>query len=758
MLLAWFAFCLPSPLFDDPTCTVIEDGGGQVLAAKLADDEQWRFPESDSLPDKFVKAITCFEDEYFFRHPGINPVSMFRALRQNLKAGKIVSGGSTITMQTIRLSRQGQRRTVLEKAIEVFQALRMEITYSKQEILLLYASHAPFGSNVVGLETASWRYFGRSSSKLSWGEITALAVLPNAPALIYPGKNHERFLQKRNRLLDKLYLNGEIDAETCELAKSEPLPGRPYAIPQKTPHLLDRAIHEGHKGKRVVATIDNVLQEKVNRIVSDYHAVLSQNEIHNIAAIVIDVKTGRVLAYAGNSNCPDEGSGKDVDVIMAPRSTGSIMKPFLYAFMLQDGAILPHSIVPDIPTQISGYAPKNFDESFDGAVPASEALARSLNIPAVRMLQEYGLERFYDHLKNMNLHTINRPVNYYGLSIILGGAEATLWDLCNEYMRMAQTLDGSRILPEATYLLEDSEAGRKQGDLSGAFEPGSVWWTFEALSTLNRPWQEYGWQEFQSSQKIAWKTGTSFGHRDGWAIGVTPDHVVGVWTGNADGEGRPGLTGLSVAAPILFKIFKHLHYNEWFRIPSRKLKFVTTCLQSGYLASRNCGSTRGIMVPSKGKQGKACTYCETIHLDQSKKYRVGSDCYPVHEMKTASWFVLPPVQEWYYKKKNPFYASLPPYKEGCQPKTTTNMAVIYPKDFTHIFVPRELNGTMGKAIFEIVHRMPESTIYWHLDETYIGSTRSNHRVEVSPRPGNHIMTIVDEKGESIRWNFEVESK
>ena len=720
-LLVWFAFCLPNPLFQTPNSTVMVDAQGRLLAAKIADDGQWRFPKSDSVPDKFSKAITYFEDEYFYKHPGFNPFSIARAFKQNISAGKIVSGASTITMQTIRLSRKGKPRTVLEKFIEIVQAVRMEISYSKYEILNLYASHAPFGGNVVGLEAASWRYFGRKPSLLSWGEITTLAVLPNAPSLIYPGKNQVLLKQKRDRLLNKLHQKGIIDQETCDLSKEEPLPGTPFAIPQLAPHLLNRAIKEGQKGKRITSTIDYSLQKKINKIVENYHGILSENEIHNIAVLVIDVENSTVLSYVGNSNCKHGNSGKDVDIITSPRSTGSILKPFLFAFMQQDGAILPRTLISDIPTQIAGYAPRNFNKSFDGAVPASEALARSLNIPAVRMLRAYGIETFYKNLKKLHLHTINQPASHYGLSIILGGAEATLWDLSNAYMGMSQILNDTDVFASAEFIQDNNKEKIKVESLP--FEPGAVWNTFEALSTLNRPLQETGWQEFQSSQKIAWKTGTSFGHRDAWSIGITPKYVVGVWVGNADGEGRPGLTGSQVAAPILFKVFKYLKYQNWFQKPDWDLAKATVCKQSGYLASDICPNTEEISISKNGFKTEICPFHQMVKLDVEKKFRVNSNCYPVSKMQIEPWFILPPIQEWYFKKKNPFYKVLPPFKSGCAQESIKNMDVIYPKDLTKIFVPVELNGSKGKAVFKIAHRNSNAIIFWHLDDTYIGETK-----------------------------------
>jgi penicillin-binding protein 1C len=752
----WFAVCLPDPLFTTPKSTILEDKNGRLLAGRIANDGQWRFPVGDSLPDKFIQSIIHFEDEYFFRHPGINPVSFARAFKQNVKAKRVVSGGSTLSMQTIRLARKGKSRSIGEKLIEVILALRLELSYSKKEILDLYAANAPFGGNVVGLEAAAWRYYSRNINQLSWGEMTVLAVLPNQPSLVYPGKNAKRLLAKRNRLLDKLESRGVIDSITCELSKEEPLPGSPHGIPGITPHLLNRVIKEGYGGRRIRTTIEMAMQQNVNQIVEHYHDLLSQNEIHNMAVLVLNVKSGEVMAYTGNSNCPDEGSGSSVDVIISPRSTGSVLKPFLYTFMLEDGAILPNALVPDIPTRIAGYAPKNFDKTYDGAVPASEALARSLNIPAIRMLREYGTEQFYHKLKNLNLRHINKHTDHYGLSIILGGAEASLWDLSSAYLNMARTLNGNGLIAEGNF--NANMDAKPYPETDEIYDPAALWWTVEAMSTLNRPWQEAGWGEFHSANKVAWKTGTSFGHRDAWAIGFTPDHLVAVWVGNADGEGRPGLTGLNVAAPVMFKVFKHFPNGDWFEEPQTHMTSVNVCSESGFLATHICPNPKTIHVPLKGNRTKSCKYHKIVHLDSAEQYQVSSDCYTVSDMKTKPWFVLPAVQEWYFKSKNPTYQSAPKFLPECESNSSENMAVIYPKNRSGIFIPRGLDGLLEKVVFEIAHRQPESKVYWHLDNQFIGSTQTEHNLELAASAGNHTVTVIDEHGEQVNWIFEALEK
>ena len=762
----WFWFCLPAPLFSEKTSTVLEDQAGMLLSARIAADGQWRFPAASHVPEKFIAGIVQFEDRSFYSHPGINPFALARAMIQNIRAGKIKSGGSTLSMQVIRMARKKKERTFFEKIIESILALRLELSYSKSEILSLYASHAPFGSNVIGIDAASWRYFGREAEKLSWAETATLAVLPNAPRLIYPGKNQERLLRKRNRLLDQLFATGSIDSITCELSKKEELPGKPHTLPQLAPHLLQRATKEGLEGQRIRSTISIHLQQRVNDIIENYHKILKANEIHNACALVMEVNSGNVLAYVGNTD--NEGKPEydgDVDIINAPRSTGSILKPFLFASMLQDGDILSSTLIPDIPTQIAGYVPQNYNVTFDGAVPAKRALARSLNIPSVRMLQNYGIEKFNYNLKKLGMSTLNYTPDHYGLSLILGGAEGKLWDMAAMYASMARILNhyttyngmyAKQDIHSPVYIQRETSAAvlEKTPVLSAA----AIYLTFQAMVEVARPDIDASWRQYTSSAKIAWKTGTSFGFRDGWAIGVTPHHVVAVWVGNADGEGRPGLTGIQTAAPILFEIFSLLKSATWFLQPFDEMKKEAICRQSGCRASDICEPKDTVWIQQSGLRSESCKYHRLIHLDKSGKCRVNSNCEDVSNMQHVPWFILPPAIEWYYKFKNPHYKELPPLRKGCETSGLHIMEVIYPKQLSKIYVPVELDGTMGKTIFQIAHRNYNALLYWHMDGKYIGSTQNIHQMGLAPDEGIHQLTLVDEQGESLSIQFEIISR
>jgi len=754
----------PIPGFRAPQSTVVVASDGSLLGARIADDGQWRFPGLDQMPDKFEKSLLTFEDRYFYYHPGINPISIIRAFASNIKAGEIVSGGSTITMQLARISRGKRPRTYGEKFIEMLSALKMELFRSKEAILLMYTANAPFGGNTVGLEAAAWRYTEKSSSDLTWAEAAALAVLPNSPALVFPGKNQEILKKKRNKLLERLYKREYIDSLTLVLALDEPLPGAPKPLPSKAPHLTDH-FYIKNRGEMITTTIDAALQERATEIINTHQKDLASNYIFNSACIIVEVETGNVLAYVGNSSLNNASAHcGDVDNICSLRSTGSILKPLLYAAMQQSGDILPNTLIADIPTRFPGFSPKNFDLKYNGAVTAGTALSQSLNIPAVKMLQKYNPERFLDILHKTGFTTFNKSADYYGLSLILGGGEVSLWELTGVYASLSRVLN--KYLHEKKYykgdyhhpvLIQQKELmADKKEDLTPVLSASSIWLTFEALQKVNRPESESGWQYFSSSPNIAWKTGTSFGFRDGWAVGTTPGYVVGVWTGNADGEGRPGLTGISAAAPILFDLVNLMGAGDWFNTPHDDLTIIRVCSISGFRAGPDCPETVEIPASINGLKSKACPYHQIIHLNKTGTLQVTSDCESPSNIKNVKWFVLTPAMEYFYRQKHPEYKILPPVAPGCiVSKNIPVMEFIYPTPGIKIFIPRDKEGLPTRVITEVAHRNPSKKIYWHLDEKFIGTTRFINQIEFLTEAGDHVLTVVDEEGSSIRCVFTI---
>ena len=762
LALTWL-FCLPRDLFRGvPYSTVVLDRDGELLGARTAADGQWRFPLSEDfvIPERYARCLVEFEDRRFYVHHGVDPLSIARAAVQNLRSGHTVSGGSTITMQVIRLSRQGKfqrkrsldslpssespsnapmrRRGLKDKIEEAFLATRLELRCSKSEILALYAAHAPFGGNVVGLEAASRRYFARPCGELSWAEAATLAVLPNSPSLIHPGRNHELLLRKRNRLLQRLHDKGVIDSETLELSVAEPLPEKPSPFPDAAAHLVER-LARTNPGEEIRTGISLPLQRSLEDLTGRWNNEFSRNGIRDLSAVIIDVHTGKVLAYCGNANPSDGRDGSQVDIAGSPRSTGSVLKPFLYASMLQRGDILPHTLIADTPLNVSGFTPQNFDLRFSGAVSASEALARSLNVPYVRMLRTFGVEEFCSLLKNCGMTTLTRPADDYGLSLILGGAEGKLEEITGMYAALSAECQGlSSWLPEEWPLTDRC----------------SLWWTLSALGELNRP-DELDPKLVPSLHRIAWKTGTSYGFRDAWAVGVTKDYAVGVWAGNANGESAPGLVGARTAGPVLFDIYNMLPSSPWFDEPSADDGvYAEVCRKSGYLCGPSCEEKDSLFIPRKGLRTEVCPYHRKVFLTPDGSRRLSAPC---EGSITKSFFVLPPAMEWYWRRVHPDYIPLPPFSSTALPPVNASpLAFIYPEPGSTIFIPRKLDGTPGEAVFSVAHTNPETEIFWHLDSNYVGKTRFVHTLALHPAPGEHTLTAVDSDGNTASVKFWVE--
>jgi len=440
--------------------------------------------------------------------------------------------------------------------------------------------------------------------------------------------------------------------------------------------------------------------------------------------------------------------------------------------MLNEGVILPQSLIPDVPTLLSGYRPENFHEKYDGAVQAKKALSRSLNVPLVHMLQSYGLEKFHHNLKSLGLTTINKPPGHYGLTLILGGAEANLLEITNAYACMARMIghfynfngqyDAVDFRP-ANYLLHKETPSSSPNNLlkeTPFVSAAATWLTFDAMQEVERPNSEGGWKNFQSRRRIAWKTGTSFGFRDAWAVGVTPRYAVGVWSGNADGEGRPGLVGVLTSGPVLFDIFNALpNDNVWFEQPFDEMKEIAVCSQSGHLPRPIC-PVDTVWAQSTAINSKPCSYHKTIHIDKTEQWQVNTSCETPENIIHKSWFVLPPLSEYYFKSKNPTYAALPPFREDCQSQVLegSSMQLIYPKHPTRIFVPTNLDGKLSRTVFSVAHRDPSATIHWHIDDKYIGATQHFHDRELNPPEGAHLLTLVDEAGNRLVQKFVIVKK
>jgi len=719
--------------FDVPQSFVVFDEEQTLLGAKIASDEQWRFPLIDDVPNNYKEALLCFEDKRFYDHPGVDLISITRAMKSNIRAKKIVSGASTITMQLMRLGRNKNSRSVKQKIIESYLALLYSLKYDKETILRYYVTNAPFGGNVVGAETAAWRYFGRSVYDLSWAESATLAVLPNSPALMHPGKNRKALKDKRNRLLKKLNEQGTIDSTEYQLAIRENLPLAPKDLPRIASHYVEEQFRKREDSYKLISTIDAKIQKNALDILSLHEGYNTTKGIQNASIIIRDTKTGEILSYIGNNR----GDIRDKYNNMAntQRSTGSILKPLLYACSMNEGMLAPKQLISDVPIHLDGFQPKNYDKNYRGLIPANEALSKSLNIPFVLMLKEYGVNRFLDRLKEFGFSTINKSADHYGLSLILGGAEITLEELTLAYAKLGKI----------------AVEGNRENDM---LHSSTIYHMIEAMTELQRPNEENFWESFGSGKKIAWKTGTSYGHRDAWAIGLTPEYTIGVWVGNSDGEARPEIIGSSLAGPILFDLVHSLPKVSSFKEPLKNLKPMMVCKKSGLKSTSACIDIEQAWLSPKLAQMGQCSFHQHVWLDESRSYLVNVEC--IETMHDTSWFVVPPKEALHLKAFDPSYEPLPQMHADCIDQSGEKyIDIVYPQPKSSFVIPKNLKEEKENIVCEVAHQFPSSKIYWHIDNKYVGMTEEFHKIPIEPGIGKHTLYVIDEQGRYDETVFEV---
>jgi penicillin-binding protein 1C len=755
-----FYVLLPFPdgLLNPPLAKSAFSRDGELLDVRISSDEQWRFSAPESLPEKYIVSLIQFEDRHFYKHLGFNPLAIFRAIKDNYQAGHVVSGASTITMQLSRMALKHRNRSYWNKFTEICLAIKLELRLSKGDILKLYATNAPMGRNIVGLQAASWHYFGRAPDELSWAEAALLSVLPNRPSMLYLEKNRKALQERRDQLLTILFQNKKINERDYQLARLEPLPTAQREWPAQLPHLLDRLLRENPGVSEFHTTIDPLLQGSLMHVLENHRRTLGEEGVRNLALVVIDHTTLQTVGYIGNFTL--DKSSMYVDIAAQPRSTASVIKPLLYGLMLENSELIPTALIPDVPTTIGNFSPENHDHKFHGAVPAAQMLAQSLNIPAVQLLRRYGVDRFRQQLQRYGLTTINRSADNYGLSLILGGGEANLWELTSVYARMANVVkensyDGTTHAVQFLKVTPDSKAPKIKFPLT----TGAAWLTLKAMVEVTRPGADSNWRNYENSQVIAWKTGTSFGLRDAWAIGSNGRYTVGVWAGNADGSSAASLGGAHSAGPVLMDVFSLLGTNAWLSEPEGALTTLSVCQDDGFIASDGCipVNTR---VPAHSHYAQTTPYHQRIFLATNGLYRVHSGCEAVSNMKAADWFVLPPTQEYYWKRDHSDYRTLPPWRKDCiaslqQYTAELPFDLIYPNTENVIYLPLDLDEKLSRAIFKAVHRDTDALLYWHLDGVFLGETKIFHEKMIRANPGKHTLVLVDKNGQRLDRVFTI---
>ncbi len=743
---------IPLPGHKPAYSRVLYSNEGVLLSAVTSSEQQWCFPMDDDIPSKLETCIIIYEDEYFYYHPGVNPIAIIKAIISNRKAGRNTRGASTIPMQVMRMKNKNTHRSIRNKIFETLSAIKYSLITRDKNILREWCEIAPFGGNTVGIKAAALRYFGRSVDNLSWAEYALLAVMPNGPSSANLSKNRPILKQKRDFLLRKLQRKGYFDPAELELYLGEDLPLETKAIPQYAYHILMYLAGKFPDQYIFRTTIPSDIQLNTYELLMRESSFLRPDDIRNMAAVIIDITNNQLLAYHGNA--PDLTSEFSyVDVAQAPRSYGSLLKPLLYAYALESTQFLPHEMVADIPTAIGDFQPENFDKKYRGAVAFEEMLIQSLNVPAVRVLNTVGLQGYYDLIRTLNIAFLDKGSEHYGLSIILGGGESSLYDLCRIYKGLAQNYKGISDPFREVQMLSSKQPGKSKQAFS--FSPSTMEYLINAMSDLTRPREEKSWQIFGSDHKIAWKTGTSYGHKDAWALGFNGKYMVGVWIGNEGGEGRFDLTGISKAAPVMFKLFNTLPDNQWFgRTPVyAKKETISVCTESGRMAGPLCSRRQKLNMDKTSYRYQQCTYHQEILLNKDR-LSLSPDCSD-KLVKKDTFFVLPSYMEYYYRQAHNDYRVIPANDPDCIPSGTA-CRIIYPQQGLKIFLPKENAGKQNELIAKAYHRSADARLFWFIDNEFkTSTTKPPHDCLMKISPGHHILTVTDQWGNKDEINFDI---
>lgn len=570
-------FPLPQPK-DYSTEVIASDS--TLLTAYLTEDDKWRLETKlKEITPELKKAIIEKEDQYFYWHMGVNPFAVARALYQNVTSGERVSGASTITMQLARMFEPADRN-YFNKFLEMLRAVQLELNYSKDGLLEMYLSMLPYGGNVEGVRAASYIYFDRPPAKLSLSQSILLAVIPNDPNGLRIDKNPTAAKKKRNQYIRKFLGNKVFSTDDLKNAMLESIKPARYSIPFDAPHLSYFAANKHNKNK-LYTTLNKKIQSQTEELLKTYVKRVKAKGVSNGSVLVIDNKSSSVRAYSGSFDFFNEAASVKVNGIEAIRSPGSTLKPFLYAKALDKDMLTPKRHLLDIPTEFSGYQPDNYNLEFNGSVTAEFALMNSLNVPAVRLLQDYSTSEFIEFLGSSGFESISENKSNLGLSLILGGCGVTLSKLTRLYAAFG---NGGK-LRSFNYLLEEHTGKGRQ-----VFSEEAPYLTAQILSKNERPDFPAEFQEFTNSPKIAWKTGTSYGKRDAWAVGFNPRYTIGVWMGNFIGNGSPYISGADIAVPLLFELFNSIDNgknNPWFKIPEGIVQR-KVCAETGLPPTEHC--------------------------------------------------------------------------------------------------------------------------------------------------------------------------
>lgn len=725
---------------------VVLDRHGEVLRIFLTPDEKWRIETRlDEIDPLLVRATVCFEDRFFWFHPGVNPLAVLRAAWQNVRAGRVVSGGSTLSMQLARIV-EPRPRTLRTKLLEAFRAFQYELRLGKRRILELYLNRAPYGGNLEGVTAASLAYFGRPPRHLTPAEVAFLVSLPQAPVSrsLLRASPFE-VTQARNRVLARLRTCGLLSEAAYRSALRESVPTGLRPMPAQALHATDYLHALFPQASRIRSTLDARIQRTVESLVQAYRPVIYRNGATNVSVVVIENSTRKVRALVGSLDYWDEAHDGQVPGFLAPRSPGSALKPFLYALALQKGVITTETLLEDYPTNLRGYQPVNFSGTFRGLVRAEEALAYSLNVPFVHLLRRTGLQDFLRLLQRGGIDL--RPGTDYGLSVITGALEVRLLDLTNLYVTLAR--DGWHGPP---VLIEDPPRPQAERRL---LHPGAVALTRRALALRDRPDAPHLRSVTLPRATVYWKTGTSWGRRDAWSVGFHTGYTVGVWVGNFSGEGAEGIVGGELAAPLMFDILNALPAPtpELRPSPEADLTRVPVCPFSGERPTDACPGVRWVLAVRDAAPLRPCPYHRRLLVERDSGRRICPwKSYAPEEVTVRVFTVLPPLAAEFLGQPA---LTEPPPSEACgTPEAAPELRILSPLDGATYLPSADVRGGGGVPL-RAVTPAPDGRVFWFINDRFIGSTASGTVWIVRLPPGPATVVAVDSTGRSDRARLQV---
>ncbi|MEO5683861.1 MAG: penicillin-binding protein 1C [Chitinophagaceae bacterium] len=730
-LLNWI-FPVPSSI---EYSTIITDNKGEVIHAFLTSDQQWRMKtELSEISPLLRKTIVEKEDKYFYRHPGINVIAMSRALVKNIFRLKRTSGASTITMQVAR-ALEPKKRTYRNKGIEMFRALQLEWTFSKDEILQLYLNLVPYGGNIQGVKSAATFYFKKSPDHLSLAEITALSIIPNRPSTLVIGRNNDVIVQERNRWLKKFAAEKLFTQKEIKDALDEPLLAERGSVPKYIPHL---AYKLKNQGADIIKThIEMNTQLKIEKLVADYSRTLYLKNIRNAAVIVIDNQTHQVITYLGSANFKDTADAGQVNGAAAIRQPGSTLKPLLYGLCIDEGLLTPKMVITDVSVNYQGYAPENYDKKFNGYVSMEYALEHSLNIPAVKSLRLLGKDKLVQKLATCNFQQIKKDQQKLGLSLILGGCGATLEELTGLYSAFAN--DGMYVKPSFT---QTDTVGQKIKVLTAP----ANFMINETLSKVNRPDFPLNWQSTEHMPKIAWKTGTSYGRRDAWSIGYNKHYTIGIWTGNFSAQGIPELSGANIATPLLFKIFNTIDYDsdqEWYSQPD-DCAIRQVCSETGLPPNDFCTNIVTDYFIPLVSSAKKCDNMQEIMVSTDEKISYCQSCVPATGYKKKLYKMIASDMQGWMQDNRVAYMQVPHHNPVCEKVFKEGApTIVAPSNGTEYLISKKHPEPL-----QLVCRAASdaSRLYWYINNKFYKSCNKGEKQFFVPDEGPVKISCTDDKG------------